>query len=98
MDTQKKTPRITKLLNLVSVIPSSIATCERNFSSLNYIKNKTRNKLGDDYLDDLLLGFLEKDIVNRVCSDNDLMEKVVDKFKEMGSGIDGDNKSRKNFL
>ena len=89
---------ITKLLKLVSVIPSSTATCERNFSALNFIKNKTRNKIGNDFLDDLMLGYLEKDLVNKVLSDKKSKERVVDAFKDLGSGSIGDAKSRMNYL
>ena len=65
-------PLITKLLKLICVMPSSIATCERNFSVLNFIKNKLHNRLGDEFLDDLLLGFLEKNLVNKILNDEDL--------------------------
>ena len=86
------------MFKLVSIIPSSTATCERNFSTLNFIKNKTRNKMGDDFLDNLMLGYLEKDLVNKVLSNEESRERVVDVFKDLGYGSIGDDKSRKNYL
>ena len=91
-------PLISKLVKLVSVIPSSTATCERNFSGMGHIKNKVRNALGDDFLNDLMLGYLEKDLVNKVLSDENLRERVVDVFKNLGEGSDTDRKSRKNYI
>ena len=76
-------------------MPSSTATCERNFSVLNFIKNKLRNRLGDEFLDDLLLGFLEKDLINKILNNEDLRERIVDKFRDLGSGSANNNISRK---
>ena len=53
-------------------MPSSTVTCERNFSALNSIKNKLRNRLGDEFLDDMLLGFIEKDLADKILNDEDL--------------------------
>ena len=94
----KAFPLITKLLKLVCVIPSSTATCERNFSGLNFIKNKLRNKLGNDFLDDLMLGFLEKDLVNKVLNDEATRNKVVDAFKDLGCNTGGNKRSRKDYI
>ena len=70
---------------------------ERNFSALSFIKNKRSNKLGVEFLVDLMLSFLEKDLVNKILCDDILMERVVDVFKNLGNGTIGDNKSRKKF-
>ena len=50
----------------------STATCERSFSTLNFIKNELRNRLGDEFLNDPFLGLLEKDLVNKIIHDEDL--------------------------
>ena len=68
---------ITKLLKLVCVMQSSTSTCERKFSALNFIKNKLRNRLGDEFLDDLLLDFLEKDLVNKILKDTSCDRKLL---------------------
>jgi hypothetical protein len=73
-----------KLLKLVLVLPVATAGVERIFSTMNYIKNKLRNKMGQDYLNDSLVTFIERefflqtkdeDIINRFQSMKD--RKVV---------------------
>ena len=63
-----------RLLKLVLVLPVATASVERVFSVMNYVKNKLRNKIGDQYLNDCLVTFIErefflqvkdKDIINR---------------------------------
>uniref|UniRef100_A0A8R7V8E2 HAT C-terminal dimerisation domain-containing protein n=1 Tax=Triticum urartu TaxID=4572 RepID=A0A8R7V8E2_TRIUA len=39
-----------KLLKLVLILPVATASVERVFSSMSYVKNKLRNKMGDEYL------------------------------------------------
>ena len=41
-----------KLLKLVLVLPVATATVESVFSIMNYVKNKLRNRMGDQYLND----------------------------------------------
>jgi len=62
------------MLKLMLVLPVATASVERVFSILNYMKNKLRNKIGDQYLNDCLVTFIErefflqvkdKDIINR---------------------------------
>ena len=96
--TQFPSPLLSRLLKLVIVIPSTTATCERNFSGLSFIKNKLRNKLGDDYLDDLMLGFLEKDLVNKILKTEELRERVIDVFRDLGCGTADNKTSRKRYL
>uniref|UniRef100_A0A453RFG7 HAT C-terminal dimerisation domain-containing protein n=1 Tax=Aegilops tauschii subsp. strangulata TaxID=200361 RepID=A0A453RFG7_AEGTS len=43
-----------KLLKLVLILPVATASVERVFSSMNYLKNKLRSKMGDDYLNNCL--------------------------------------------
>jgi hypothetical protein len=63
-----------RLLKLVLVLPVATASVQRVFSVMNYVKNKLRNKIGDQYLNDCLVTFIErefflqvkdKDIINR---------------------------------
>lgn len=48
-----------KLLKLVLILPVAIASVERVFSSMKYVKNKLRNRMGEQYLNDCLVTFLE---------------------------------------
>jgi len=43
-----------KLLKLVLILPVATASVERVFSTMNYVKNKQRNKMGDEYLNNWL--------------------------------------------
>ena len=95
---QNMFPLLSKLLKLIVVMPSTTATCERNFSALSFIKNSRRNKLGDDFLDDLMLGFLEKDLVNKIINTEELRERVIDVFRDLGCGTPENKTSRKHYL
>ena len=50
-----------KLLKLVLVLPVATAGVEMIFSTMNYIKNKLRYKMGQDYLNDGLVTFIERE-------------------------------------
>jgi hypothetical protein len=55
-----------KLLKLVLVLLVAIATVERVFSSMNYVKKKLRNRMRDQYLNDCLVTFIECDFFLQV--------------------------------
>ena len=57
---------IYKLICLVLNLSVSTPTKERAFSSMNIIKNKLRNKMEDEFLDDLMLLHIEKDFDDRI--------------------------------
>jgi hypothetical protein len=75
-----------RLLKLVLVLLVATASVERVFSVMNYVKNKLRNKIGDQYLNDCLVTFIErefflqvkdKDIINRFQSMKNRKIKVI---------------------
>ena len=43
-----------KLLKLVLILPIATASVKRVFSTMNYVKNKQMNKMGDEYFEQLL--------------------------------------------
>ena len=53
-------PNLVRLLKFLYVIPISNAEIEHTFSSFSYIKNKYRNKLLDENINDLLFIFKKK--------------------------------------
>jgi hypothetical protein len=63
-----------RLLKLVLVLPVATASVERVFSVMNYVKNKLRNKLGDQYLNDCLVTFIEREFFLQV-KDNDIINR-----------------------
>jgi hypothetical protein len=42
------------------------ASVERAFSVINFVKNKLRNRMSDDLLDDCLVTFIERDVLLNV--------------------------------
>ena len=55
-----------KLLKLVLILPVATAQVERVFSTMNYIKNKLRNKMGDSYLNNCMVTFVERDFFKQI--------------------------------
>jgi hypothetical protein len=55
-----------KLLKLVLILPIATASVEMIFSLMNYVKNKLRNKMSDEYLNNALVTFVERDFFNQV--------------------------------
>ena len=43
-------PLVNLLVKLVLTIPVAIATVERSFSAMKYIKNEQRNRMGDQWM------------------------------------------------
>jgi hypothetical protein len=63
-----------RLLKLVLVLPVATATVERVFSIMNYVKNKLRNRMGDQYLNDCLVTFIEREFFLQV-KDHDIISR-----------------------
>ena len=51
---------------LVLILPVATASVERVFSSMNYVKNKLRNKMSDDYLNNCMVTFVEREFFKEV--------------------------------
>ena len=41
--------------------------------------------MGDDFLDDLMLGFLEKDLFNKIMTSEELRERIIGVIRDLGS-------------
>jgi hypothetical protein len=50
------------LLKLVLILPVATTSVERAFSTMNFVKNKLRNRMNDGLLDDCLVTFIERDV------------------------------------
>ena len=66
------------LVKLVLTLPVATATVERSFSAMKYIKNELRNRMGDQWMNDCLIVYIEKDIA---CSINN--ETIMQRFQNM---------------
>ena len=66
------------LVKLILTLPVATATVERSFSIMKYIKNELRNRMGDQWMNDCLIVYIEKDIA---CSINN--ETIMQRFQKM---------------
>ena len=71
-------PLIYLLVKLVLTFSVATATVEISFSAMTYIKNELRNRMGDQWLNDCLTMYIEKDIACRI--DN---ESIIQRFQNM---------------
>ncbi|CAM8954214.1 unnamed protein product [Rhodiola kirilowii] len=72
-------PMIYRLICLILTLPVSTATTERAFSSMNIIKSTLRNKMNDEFLDDLMVLYVERTFAD--CISNDA---VIAEFEMSG--------------
>ena len=74
VDTQKDEQYyvVYKILKLVLILPIATASVERVFSMMNYVQNKQRNKMGDEYLNNCLATFIENEFFSQV-KDKDII-------------------------
>ncbi|KAM3741894.1 hypothetical protein ACB098_07G031700 [Castanea mollissima] len=71
-------PLVYLLVKLTLTLPVATAIVERSFSAMKYIKNELRNRMGDQWMNDCLVVYIEKDIA---CSiDN---ETIMQRFQKM---------------
>ncbi|WOH09921.1 hypothetical protein DCAR_0729381 [Daucus carota subsp. sativus] len=55
-------PLVYLLIKLAMLLPVATAGVERAFSAMNIVKTRLRNKIGDEWLNDLLVTYIERDI------------------------------------
>ena len=59
-------PLVYRLITLALTLPVATASVERVFSAMNIIKSDLRNKIGDDWLNDLMICYVEKEIFAKI--------------------------------
>jgi hypothetical protein len=52
-----------RLIELSLILPVATASVERVFSAMSLIKTDLRNKMGDEWLNDLMICYTEKQIL-----------------------------------
>lgn len=67
-----------KLLKLVLVLPVATAGVERIFSSMNFVKNKLRSKMGQNFLNGCLVTFIERQFFLQVKD-----EDIITQFQSL---------------
>ena len=65
-------------MKLVLTILVATAIVERSFSAMKYIKNELCNRMGDQWMNDCLIVYIERDVT---CSINN--ETIVQQFQNM---------------
>ncbi|KAL8152041.1 hypothetical protein V2J09_021849 [Rumex salicifolius] len=64
-------PLVYRLIELALVMPVATATVERVFFAMNFIKTDLHNKMGDEFLTDALVCYVERDIFKNI--DNEVI-------------------------
>lgn len=71
-------PLVYRLVKLVMVLPIATTTVERIFSAMKLVKTYLRNRIGDEYMSNSLVCYVEKQEMEKVTNDI-----VVRRFKAM---------------
>ena len=72
-------PLVYLLVKLALTLPVATATVERSFSAMKYIKNELRNRMGDQWMNDCLVMYIEKNVA---CSiDNEIIMQRFQNIK-----------------
>ncbi|KAK1363221.1 zinc finger MYM-type protein 1-like [Heracleum sosnowskyi] len=66
------------LVKLAMLLPVATTGVERSFSSMNIVKTRLRNRIGDEWLNDILVTYVECDIFLTVKT-----EDVLQRFQNM---------------
>jgi len=71
-------PLVYLLIKLMLILPIATASVERVFSAMTCVKNKLRNSMGDQFMNDCLITFIENEVFLQVPD-----EKIIDHFQNM---------------
>ncbi|KAL4011093.1 hypothetical protein IC575_028140 [Cucumis melo] len=73
-------PLVYWLLTLALILPVTTATVERTFSVMSIIKTQLRNRMEDQWMNDCLVAYIERDLFDKI--DN---ESIMYRFQNMKS-------------
>ena len=71
-------PLVYLLVKLALILPVATASVERVFSAMKIIKSSLRNRMGDEWMNDCLVSYIERDIFKTI--DN---EAILQRFQNM---------------
>ncbi|CAN6580347.1 unnamed protein product [Malus baccata var. baccata] len=71
-------PLVYLLVKLALILPVATASVERAFSVMKIVKNPHRNRMGDQWLNDSLVMYIEKDVYDSISND-----VVIRRFQNM---------------
>ncbi|XP_042417288.1 zinc finger MYM-type protein 1-like [Zingiber officinale] len=73
-------PLVYRMIELALVLPAATASVERVFSAMKTVKTDLRNKMGDEWMNDSLVVYIEKDIFSTIEN-----EQILQHFQRMQS-------------
>ncbi|XP_039690270.1 uncharacterized protein [Medicago truncatula] len=76
-------PLVCKLIELALILPVSTASVERAFSAMKIIKTKLRNKINNEWLNDLMICYTEREIFKSL-DDIDIIQTFTAKKSRKG--------------
>jgi hypothetical protein len=71
-------PLVYRLIELTLILPAATASVERVISAMSLIKTDLRSKMGDEWLNDLMICYVEKEIFRSISN-----EKIIEWFEAM---------------
>ena len=74
----KSYPLVYRLVELTLIFLVATALVERVFSAMSLVKTDLRSKIGDEWLNDLMICYVEKEIFRSIGDD-----KIIQSFEEM---------------
>jgi len=75
------------ILKLALILPVATATVERVFSGLNLVKSQTRNRMCDEFLNDCLVTWIEREIFSNI-SEDDIIHTFMAMRKRKAGALD----------
>ena len=73
-------PLVYRLIELALVLPVATASVERVFSAMKTVKTDLRNRMGDEWMNDSLVVYAEKEIFSTIEN-----ESILQYFQQMES-------------
>ena len=71
-------PLVYSLVTLTLILLVATVTVERDFSAMNKIKNQLCNQIGDQWMNDCLVTYIEKDIFKTIKC-----KEIMQQFQNM---------------
>ena len=71
-------PLVYRLIELALVLPVATATVERVFSAMKIIKTDLRNRMGDEWMNDSMVVYIEREIFDTIKN-----EVILQRFQKM---------------
>ncbi|KAL6505347.1 hypothetical protein OROGR_025164 [Orobanche gracilis] len=67
---------IYRLISLLLTFPISTATAEISFSAMNIVKTRIQNKMEDEFLNDSLILYIERELAEKIT-----LDEIIEYFK-----------------